>query len=71
MATLPEFRQQGIGKAVVSHAEEKLKEHHVHYLWCKGRTSVQEYYEKIGFSSIGTPFAYPGLGPHIIMAKKL
>ena len=40
-------------------------------LWCKGRTTVQGYYEKLGFEAHGDVFDYPGLGPHLIMKKSL
>ncbi|OIK16179.1 hypothetical protein BIV60_05940 [Bacillus sp. MUM 116] len=43
----------------------------VDLLWCKGRTTVQEYYMKLGFEAHGDVFDYPPIGPHIVMVKKL
>ncbi len=71
MATLPSFRNMGAGRAVISYAEEKLKSEGFEMIWCNGRTSVQCYYEKLGFRPCGEIFEYPGLGPHIVMYKKI
>lgn len=71
MATLEEFRKMGAGRAVIKFAESSIKEKGVDLLWCKGRATVQEYYEKLGFRAHGEVFDYPPIGPHIIMYKKL
>ena len=71
MATLEEFRHLGAGRQVVNFAERKIKDIGVEFLWCKGRTTVQEYYEKLGFKRHGETFDYPPIGPHIIMYKRL
>lgn len=71
MATLEDFRMLGAGKSVVSYAEKLIKEKGINLLWCKGRTAVQEYYNKLGFKAHGEVFDYPPIGPHIIMYKTL
>ncbi|MEH7225997.1 GNAT family N-acetyltransferase [Bacillus sp. JJ1566] len=71
MATLEEFRKLGAGRKVVSFAESILKEMDTEILWCMGRTSVQGYYEKLGFKPHGEVFDYPPIGPHIVMVKQL
>jgi GNAT superfamily N-acetyltransferase len=71
MATLEEFRKLGAGRAVVNHAENLIKKQGIDFLWCKGRTTVQEYYNKLGFKKHGEVFDYPPIGPHIMMYKKL
>ena len=71
MATLPNYRKLGAGRAVITFAENKLKEKDVDLLWCKGRTSVEEYYRKLGFAAHGDVFDYPPIGPHIVMVKLL
>lgn len=71
MATLEEYRKLGAGRAVVSFAENIIKEHGFDFLWCKGRTTVQKYYEKLGFEPHGNVFDYPPIGLHIVMCKKL
>lgn len=71
MATLPSYRNMGAGRGVITYAEERLKLKGFEIIWCNGRTSVQGYYENLGFKSYGEIFDYPGLGPHIVMYKKL
>jgi GNAT superfamily N-acetyltransferase len=71
MATLPEHRKLGAGRAVVEYAEKRMEEKKAELLWCMGRTNVQEYYEKLGFQAFGEVFDYPPIGPHIVMYKEL
>ncbi len=71
MATLPEYRRMGAGKAVVSYAEKLLMRQGFSFIWCKARTSASAYYQKLGFIEKGEPFDYPGIGEHIIMWKSL
>ena len=71
MATLEEYRTLGAGRAVVYFAENILKSRGCSLLWCKGRTTVQKYYENLGFKSHGDVFDYPPIGPHIVMYKEL
>jgi len=71
MASLEEYRKLGAGRAVVSFAENIITARGVNFLWCKRRTSVQKYYEKLGFEPVGDVFDYPPIGPHIVMFKKL
>lgn len=71
MATLPEYQRQNIGKSIVAYAEKVLEQNNIDFIWCKGRTEVKGYYEKLGFKPAGEVFNYPGLGPHIIMVKRI
>ncbi|MDW7662177.1 MAG: GNAT family N-acetyltransferase [Bacillota bacterium] len=70
MATKPDFRKQGAGRLIVQFAEKKLILKGCGLLWCKGRTSVIEYYNKLGFEPFGDVFDYPPIGPHIILFKR-
>lgn len=71
MATLKDFRKLGAGRSLVNYAEDFIKEQGFNILWCKGRTTVQGYYSRLGFKAHGEVFDYPPIGPHIIMYKKL
>ena len=71
MATLDEFRKLNAGRSIVGYAENLIKEQGIKFLWCKGRTTVQDYYSKLGFKAHGEVFDYPPIGPHIIMYKEL
>lgn len=69
MATRPTHRRLGAGRAVIDYAEKRIREEDIELLWCMGRTSVQGYYERLGFQPYGTVFDYPPIGPHIVMVK--
>ncbi|KAB2334528.1 GNAT family N-acetyltransferase [Cytobacillus depressus] len=71
MATLEEYRMLGAGRAIVNYAENLIKEQGIDFIWCKARTSVEGYYNKLGFNIHGEVFDYPPIGPHIVMYKKL
>ena len=71
MATSEDYRMLGAGRTVVTFAEGLIKEQGFDYLWCNARTSVQDYYQKLGFVTHGEVFDYPPIGPHIVMYKKL
>ncbi|MEO4053060.1 GNAT family N-acetyltransferase [Solibacillus sp. CAU 1738] len=71
MATLGDYRNIGAGRAVVNYGENLIKDEGFYFLWCKGRTNVQEYYSRLGFHAHGEVFDYPPIGPHILMYKEL
>ncbi|WFA08871.1 GNAT family N-acetyltransferase [Tissierella sp. Yu-01] len=71
MATLPEFRKLGAGRELVNYGESIIKARDYDILWCNGRTTAQEYYERLGFKPYGSIFGYPPTGPHIVMYKRL
>lgn len=71
MATSKDFQNLGAGRLLVNYAESLIKEQDINFLWCKGRTTVQGYYSKLGFKVHGEVFDYPPIGPHIIMYKEL
>ncbi|MEH7523403.1 GNAT family N-acetyltransferase [Bacillus sp. JJ1503] len=71
MATLEEFRNLGAGKLIVAYAENLIKAQGFDLIWCNARTSVEQYYNRLGFNIHGEVFDYPPIGPHIVMYKKL
>ncbi|WP_010094282.1 GNAT family N-acetyltransferase [Ornithinibacillus scapharcae] len=71
MATDVAFRKLGAGRLVVSFAVEIVKQKNHTILWCNGRTSVQGYYERLGFQAHGEVFDLPPIGEHIVMVKRL
>jgi GNAT superfamily N-acetyltransferase len=71
MATLEDYRMLGAGRLAVRFAEEIIIDKGAYLLWCKGRTSVQKYYENLGFKAFDEAFDYPPIGSHIIMYKRL
>ncbi|MBT2573866.1 GNAT family N-acetyltransferase [Bacillus sp. ISL-51] len=71
MATLPEYRTQKAGSTLIAYAERTLTDMGAALVWCNARYHVKGYYEKLGWKSIGETFDIPGIGPHLIMYKKL
>lgn len=71
MATLPEYRKLGAGRLLINYAMDLIKKENINILWCQGRTSVQDYYEKLGFKMYGEVFYYEPSGAHLIMYKEL
>ncbi|TCI03144.1 GNAT family N-acetyltransferase [Corallincola luteus] len=65
MATHPQVRGLGVGKALVQHA---LAQHGSSApLWCNARSHACGFYQKLGFAGIGASFEIPGVGPHLKM----
>lgn len=71
MATLDEFRGQGMSSALLRTAFPLIKKNHVNMLWCNARTSALGFYKKVGFEEHGNIFEIESIGPHILMLKKL
>ena len=71
MATLQEYRLLGAGRLVVKYAEDIIKDKGFNFLWCNGRTSVKDYYLRLGFKIYGEEFDYPPIGNHVILYKEL
>lgn len=71
MATLNDFRGEGMSSALLRTAFPLIKKNHVNTIWCNARTSAIGFYEKVGFETIGGEFDIEGIGPHVLMVKNL
>ena len=71
MATLDQFRGQGLSSALLRTAFPIIKNNHVDLLWCNARTEACGFYEKVGFKSISEEFNIEGVGPHYLMIKEI
>jgi predicted GNAT family N-acyltransferase len=71
MATLPEFRGQGLSSALLRTAFPIIKNNNVHSVWCNARKSAVGFYEKVGFETIGDEFNIADIGPHLLMIKNI
>ena len=69
MATLPEYRGQGAGSALIQFAENHLQGKKASLWWCNARTTAAGYYEKQGMSQLGEIFEIEPIGPHKVMVK--
>jgi predicted GNAT family N-acyltransferase len=70
MATLPEFRNQKTGSELIKKAESIMKEKKAEIWWCNARTTVSNYYLKLGLEIEGIVFDIHPIGPHVLMWKR-
>lgn len=67
MATAPEVRGQGFGRALIIACLDFARESNVPLLWCNARTSAVGFYRKLGFEIVSAEFIVPDVGPHFRM----
>ncbi|MCM2579409.1 GNAT family N-acetyltransferase [Streptomyces meridianus] len=71
MATAPEVRGQGCGRAVLEAGIAELRRRGVRAVWCNGRTPAAAFYERQGFTRAGEEFVLEPAGPHHVFVKDL
>ncbi|MBP8132517.1 MAG: GNAT family N-acetyltransferase [Candidatus Hydrogenedentes bacterium] len=72
MATAPDCRGQGLGRAMLAFAEAELpKASGARVLWCNARESAAGFYRKLGWETVSELFDVPGVGPHYRMLRRL
>jgi GNAT superfamily N-acetyltransferase len=69
MATAEGRRSQGIGAAVLAAAIAHVARHGGGLLWCNARVPAVEFYRRAGFSTRGTQWEDPDVGPHVVMTR--
>ncbi|MDD4292147.1 MAG: GNAT family N-acetyltransferase [Clostridia bacterium] len=70
LATYPEYRKQGLAKALVKAAEYySFYECGCDLLWLNARVDVSEFYVRLGYTACGEPFMIPDVCMHIKMCK--
>jgi len=67
MATVPEVRGAGFGRALVAASVVFARQNGVKLIWCNARTSAEEFYRKLGWEILGEEFDIPDVGPHFRM----
>ncbi len=65
MASVPEVRGRGIGRALLAAALAEATKAGGTLLWCNARISAVGFYHKHGFQTIGAEFVIPTAGPHM------
>jgi predicted GNAT family N-acyltransferase len=70
MAVLKSFRNQGIGRGIVSFFDSELKGRGVKKLTLNAQHQVFAFYSKCGFKEVGQPFQEVGID-HVKMEKQL
>ena len=67
MATLPEVRGAGFGRALLNACVAAAQEKGATILWCNARTSAADFYAKNGWRIVGAEFDIQTVGPHFRM----
>jgi GNAT superfamily N-acetyltransferase len=70
MATAPELRGTGYGRALIERCITHITAHGGASLWCNGRVSAAGFYTALGFVIISDAFDTE-TGPHYVFAKAL
>ena len=71
MATLPEVRGHGFGRALLEACVAHARENDATLLWCNARLGAVGFYRKHGWTTLGEEFDIPAVGPHFRMLCKL
>ncbi len=71
MATLDEHRKKGLSSALLKRGFPIIKQNLCHLVWCNARKEAVGFYLNNGFEAIGEEFQIDGIGPHLLMFKKL
>jgi ribosomal protein S18 acetylase RimI-like enzyme len=71
MATTPEVRGRGYGRALLWRCISHVCERGGSLLWCNGRVSAAGFYKALGFEVSGEHFESPGTGPHYLMKRAM
>ena len=72
MAVLPEYRDQGIGRAILEACLQEVRRRGYGLFWCNARVTAARFYTAAGFSKTSeTTFEIADVGPHFLMYKRL
>lgn len=71
MAILENHQKQGFGKLLIQYATSALTNRNEKFIWFNARESAVDFYKKLGFETIGTPFDIATVGIHFLFFKKL
>jgi len=67
MATLPEVRGAGFGKALLDACVAAARTKGAALIWCNARTGAAKFYAQHGWQISGGEFDIPTVGPHFRM----
>lgn len=71
MAIVDSHQKRGLGDQLVQRAEQYVKENNAEVLWFNARQIAVGFYKKMGYETIGEPFAIGDIGIHYVMYKLL
>jgi GNAT superfamily N-acetyltransferase len=64
MATIQKVRNRGIGGMLLSRCIAHVRDVGGSRIWCNGRSSARQFYERHGLRTVGEEFLSPHTGPH-------
>ncbi|KQS68423.1 GNAT family N-acetyltransferase [Modestobacter sp. Leaf380] len=71
MATDPEVRGAGAGRALVAEGLARLAADGADLVWCDAREAAVGFYERMGFTVVTDTYDVPAVGPHRGMVVEL
>ncbi|MFD2145625.1 GNAT family N-acetyltransferase [Mucilaginibacter antarcticus] len=71
VATIEQFRGQGIGTKMLNFALIYLQGQKANYLWCNGRKRALKFYQSAGFEIVSGEFELPPAGLHHVLYLKI
>ena len=71
MATEPDLRGSGAGRAALEACLAHAVDHGATLAWCNARTPAIGFYERLGWTVFGEEFDIPTAGPHFVMERSL
>ena len=71
MATDSEFQRKGYAKKLMIESFRELKGKGCDLLWCNARLVAIEFYQSLGFKTLGNIFDVEDIGPHYYMHKEI
>jgi ribosomal protein S18 acetylase RimI-like enzyme len=71
MATVPEARGRGAGRAVLEALVEHAVANGATRIWCNARSPARALYERAGFVVASDEFELPRIGPHFVMERNI
>ncbi|MGI8905112.1 MAG: GNAT family N-acetyltransferase [Candidatus Sumerlaeaceae bacterium] len=70
VAVDPDHQRNGIGRKLVTHAEQHAQQHGFYEMLLHARETAVPFYERLGYRTFGEPFDEQTI-PHIAMVKQL
>ena len=71
MASAPEARGRGVGRALLAACVEHVARLGGGELWCNARTPAAAFYARAGFEVVSDTFEIAGIGPHVVMRRRI
>lgn len=71
MATLENYRNQGLASALLKNAFDRLRAMKVDLVWCNARINALGLYQKLNMDICSEEFDIPGIGPHLLLKLDL